>query len=148
MRLNGIAHQRNRRERPVCRSAPERTEPLPKILENVPTLCHSDRSVSGVEESTTLDNEPPQDKICNSGRFLDSLCSLGMTCRWVVPFIHTGYNRHVPGTVSVNTRYVPLLCHSDRSEAEWRNPPRWIIKQHKIKLATWEDSSTRCAPSE
>ena len=28
---------------------------------------------SGVEESTTLDNEPPQDKICNSGRFLDSL---------------------------------------------------------------------------
>ena len=34
--------------------------------------CHSDRSVSGVEESTTLEKEPPQDKICNSGRFLDS----------------------------------------------------------------------------
>ena len=30
---------------------------------------------SGVEESTTWDNEPPQDKTSNSGRFLDSLCS-------------------------------------------------------------------------
>ena len=34
-------------------------------------------------------------------------------------------------------------CHSDRSEAEWRNPPRWRKNQHKIKSATWEDSSTR-----
>ena len=29
-------------------------------------------SVSGVEESTTLENEPPQDKNCHLGRFLDS----------------------------------------------------------------------------
>ena len=28
-------------------------------------------SVSGVEESTTWDNEPPQDKNCHMGRFLD-----------------------------------------------------------------------------
>ena len=27
--------------------------------------------------------------------------------------------------------------------AEWRNPPRWIMNHHKIKLATREDSSTR-----
>ena len=38
---------------------------------------------------------------------------------------------------------VPPFCHSDRSEAEWRNPPRWAMNQHKIKPATWEDSSTR-----
>ena len=30
-------------------------------------------SASGVEESSTLDNEPTQEKTCNSGRFLDSL---------------------------------------------------------------------------
>ena len=29
-------------------------------------------SVSGVEESTTWENEPPQDKNCHLGRFLDS----------------------------------------------------------------------------
>ena len=34
---------------------------------------------SEVEESTTLDKEPTQDKTGNSGRFLDSLRSLGMT---------------------------------------------------------------------
>ena len=26
--------------------------------------------------------------------------------------------------------------------AEWRNPPRWRKNHHKVKLATWEDSST------
>ena len=36
-------------------------------------VCHSDRSVSGVEESTTWDDEPPQDKICCLRRFLDSV---------------------------------------------------------------------------
>ncbi len=29
------------------------------------------------------------------------------------------------------------------AQAEWRNPPRWIMNHHKIKLATQEDSSTR-----
>ena len=43
-----------------------------RIRRNVPTLSFRPQR-SGVEESTTLDNEPPQDKICNSGRFLDSL---------------------------------------------------------------------------
>ena len=55
-------------------------------------------SVSGVEDSTTLENEPAQGKACNLSRFLDSLRSLGMTCRGVVPFNHTGYIRYVPGT--------------------------------------------------
>ena len=72
VRMNGTTHQRNRRERPVCRSAPERTELFPIKPENVSHFCHSDRSVSGVEESTTLGNEPTQDKTGNSGRFLDS----------------------------------------------------------------------------
>ena len=52
----------------------------------LPPLCHSDRSASGVEESTTWDDEPTQDKTCYLRRFLDSLRSLGMTCRGVVPF--------------------------------------------------------------
>ena len=30
------------------------------------------------------------------------------------------------------------------ASAEWRNPPRWVTNQHKIKLATREDSSTHC----
>ena len=81
----------------MCRSAPERTELLPIILKNVPPFCHSDRSASGVEESTTLENEPTQDKTSNLGRFLDSLRSLGMTCRYVVPFNHTGCIRNVAG---------------------------------------------------
>ena len=38
----------------------------------MPPFCHSDRSVSGVEESTTLVKEPTQDKTCCLGRFLDS----------------------------------------------------------------------------
>ena len=48
-----------------------------------PPLCHSDRSASGVEESTTWDDKPTQGKTCYLGRFLDSLRSLGMTCRGV-----------------------------------------------------------------
>ena len=30
-----------------------------------------------------------------------------------------------------------------RASAEWRNPPRWTKNQRKVKLAAWEDSSTR-----
>ena len=52
-----------------------------RIRRNVTPLCHSDRSASGVEESTTLGNKPAQDRTCCLGRFLDSLRSLGMTCR-------------------------------------------------------------------
>ena len=69
-------------------------------------VCHSDRSVSGVEESTTLENEPTQGKTCCLGRFLDSLCSLGMTCRGVVSFNHTGYHCNVAGG-----RLPPLRTH-------------------------------------
>ena len=42
----------------MCRSARERTEPLPIRTRHVPPLCHSDRSVSGVEESTTWEKVP------------------------------------------------------------------------------------------
>ena len=55
-------------------------------------------SVRGVGESATSEEEPTQDKACNLGRFLDSLRSLGMTYRQVVPFIRTGCIRRVPGT--------------------------------------------------
>ena len=40
---------------------------------------------------------PPQGKICHLGRFLDSLRSLGMTCRGEAPFIQTGCIRNVAG---------------------------------------------------
>ena len=50
---------------------PDRTEGFPIKTRNVP-ICHSDRSASGVEESTTLEKEPPQDKTINLGSFLDS----------------------------------------------------------------------------
>ena len=52
---------------------------IPDNTRHLPPLCHSDRSVSGVEESTTLQKEPTQDKICHLSGFLDSLRSLGMT---------------------------------------------------------------------
>ena len=78
------------RERPMCRSARERTGLLPIKTRNVPLLCHSDRSVSGVEESTTWEKEPTQGKICHLSGFLGSLRSLGMTWRWVVPFCPQG----------------------------------------------------------
>ena len=44
-----------------------------RIRRNVPPSCHSYRSVSGAEESTTLEEEPTQSKICYLGRFLGSL---------------------------------------------------------------------------
>ena len=50
---------------------PDWTEVFSIKTRNVP-ICHSDRSVSGVEESTTLEKELPQDITSNFGRFLDS----------------------------------------------------------------------------
>ena len=43
-----------------------------QVNKATPQVCHSDGRISGVEESTTLEYEPPQDKASNSGRFLDS----------------------------------------------------------------------------
>ena len=80
-RLKTTVFQRNRRERPMCRSARERTELFPAKNRNVPPLCHSDRSASGVEESTTEEKVPTQGKICYLGSFLGSLRSLGMSGR-------------------------------------------------------------------
>ena len=81
----------------ICRHPAARPESWYVYICNSQTrnVCHSDRSVSGVEESTTWDNEPTQDKACYLGRFLDSLRSLGMTCRGVVPFNQTGCIRYV-----------------------------------------------------
>ena len=79
MRLRGnLKHSRNSR----------------RIRINVPPSCHSDRSASGVEESTTWQKVPTQGKICNLRRFLGSLRSLGMTCRGAVPFTGTGCIRY------------------------------------------------------
>ena len=57
-----------------------------RIRRNVPPLCHSDGRVSGVEESTTWQKVQTQGKICHLRGFLDSLRSLGMTCRGVILF--------------------------------------------------------------
>ena len=59
----------------ICRHPAARPESWYVYICNSQTrnVCHSDRSVSGVEESTTLENEPPQDKACYLGRFLDSV---------------------------------------------------------------------------
>ena len=58
MRLRGnLKHSRNSR----------------RIRINVPPSCHSDRSASGVEESTTWQKVPTQGIICNLSGFLDSL---------------------------------------------------------------------------
>ena len=89
--------------------APERTELLPMKNGKVPPLCHSDGRASGVEESTTLDNEPPQDKPSYLGRFLDSLRSLGMTCTTgstSAPIVSTTYNAAPP--LIHRLRAVPL----------------------------------------
>ena len=87
-----------------------------RIRRNVPTFCHSDRSVSGVEESTTLVKEPTQGKICNSRRFLGSLRSLGMTYRYVIPFNHTGYNRNVAGGRLPPLHTQPLCAYCSYNE--------------------------------
>ena len=59
----------------ICRQPAARPESWYIRIRNSQTrnACHSDRSASGVEGSTTWDNEPPQDKTCHSGRFLDSV---------------------------------------------------------------------------
>ena len=50
-----------------------------------------------------------------------------------------GRNRgtFVSVTAKSETSVIPTTA-----SAEWRNPPRGIRNNHKIKIATWEDSST------
>ena len=120
-----------------CRpaQAPERTELLPIKIENVPPLCHSDRSDSGVEESSTLDNEPTQDKICNLSGFLDSLRSLGMTCRGVVPFNRTGCIRNGAspwrGWMALGQRRYIVPCIG------------WYHSSPQVIIATWRAAGCR-----
>ena len=115
----------------------------------MPPFCHSDRSVSGVEESTTLVKEPTQDKTCCLGRFLDShsfarndmpgggsvlstrvifgalLGDESSPLHCVVPFNRTGYIRNVAGGRLPPLRYIcSVLPHF------WRIYPCivfWII---------------------
>ena len=65
----------------LCAVPPRKDGTVPEKSRKRPPFCHSDRSGSGVEESTTLEEGLTQDKTCCLGRFLDSLRSLGMTCR-------------------------------------------------------------------
>ena len=59
----------------ICRQPARRAGVVVRLYpqQSNQNVCHSDRSVSGVEESTTWDDEPPQDKICCLRRFLDSV---------------------------------------------------------------------------
>ena len=133
--LKTTTRQLNRRERPMCRSARRRTELLP-IIQKTPPVCHSDRSASGVEESTTWQKVPTQGKICHSGRFLDSLRSLGMTYRGWFRLVCTGCICHAAERLMcrsarertellpIKTRNVPRCVIPTGAQAEWRNPPR------------------------
>ena len=52
------------------------------------------------------------------------------------------------GTVTDKNQTRPLYVIPTVASAERRNPPRGMMNQHKIKLATWEDSSAHCVRSE
>ena len=118
-----------------------------------------------VERSAMWQKVPAQGKNCHLGRFLDSLRSLGMTCQEVVlcyphglylprtrngtqavPYGFTGgrYRSTVQVIVETHRPNRKTYVIPTVASAEWRNPPRWMKNQHKIKLATWEDPSTRC----
>ncbi len=98
----------------ICRQPAARPESWYVYICNSQTrnVCHSDRSVSGVEESTTLDNEPPQDKTCYLGRFLDSLRFARNDMSGGVPINLTGCIRYgaspSPGLDGVGS--TPLHC--------------------------------------
>ena len=89
----GSPFQRNRRERPVCRSAPERTELFPIIPNTFPRFCHSDREAEWRNLPRWV-KEPTQDKNCCLGRFLGSFHSLGMTWWGWFRFARTGCIRY------------------------------------------------------
>ena len=67
--------------------------------------------------------------------FVQSGCSGGN----LPPTGPQGRNRgmFVSATAKPETPVIPTVA-----QAEWRNPLRGIMNHHKIKLATWEDSST------
>ena len=97
---------------------------------------------SGVEESTTLDNEPPKDKICNSGRFLGSLpfarndMSVGgaVLSAWVVfATLHGGAPRSE--SKSIDCRGQSHLDSIDES-----SPLHWVIPY----LGWYHSSKTGC----
>ena len=123
---------------------------------HLPTY-HSGKS--GVEKSTTLEQKSQQDKICNSGRFLGSLRSLGMTCRWVVPFcLHGLYSER--GMAMNHRRYIAWFHSTARVIFETLPAPRrgWMAlgqrryivpcigRYHstpQVVIATWRAADCR-----
>ena len=79
-------------ERPMCRSARESTELLPKIPDTSPPYVIPTAAQAEWRNPPRGRKVPTQSKICYLGGFLDLLRSLGMTCRGAFPFVHTGYN--------------------------------------------------------
>ena len=73
-------NRRNRRERPACRSAPERTEPLPIIPENVPPYVIPTGAQAEWRNLLKLQALPYAGYLCYLGRFLHSAdATVGMT---------------------------------------------------------------------
>ena len=66
---------------------------------NHPSTCHSDRNEMEWRILPKWQALPYAGYYCNLRRFLHSAdAAVGMTYRRVLPFIHTGYIRNVPGT--------------------------------------------------
>ena len=131
-RLKTPTHQRNRRERPMCRSAPESTEPLPIIPENVTRNVIQAFSASGVEESTTLEKVPPQDKTSNLGRFLDSLRSRNDIIDGWFHFVHTGYN------CNAAERHTGRSLHTLPNGLKWTALVAPIIVNCPLSIVNWD----------
>ena len=70
LRLKTSTYQRNRRERPMCRSAPESTEPLPMKNRNAPHCVIPTAAQAEWRNPPRGRKVPPQGKICHLGRFL------------------------------------------------------------------------------
>ena len=95
-RLKTSTNQRNRRERPMCRSARERTELLPIKTRHVPPYVIPTVAQAEWRNPPRGRKVPTQGKICYLGRFLDSVHSLArndMIGGWFC-FIRTGCIRH------------------------------------------------------
>ena len=82
-------------------------------------------SVSGVEESTTLEDEPPQDKACCLGRFLGSLPFARNDMSEVVPFsphrlyslrsVAMGHRRYIVPCIGWYRSPAQVICETWRA---------------------------------
>ena len=95
-RLKTPAHQRNRRERPMCRSTPERTEPVTDKNQTRPRYVIPTVAQAEWRNPPRGRNVPTQGEICYLGRFLDSVSLYArndIIGGWF-RFVRTGYIRH------------------------------------------------------